>query len=49
MSLAVPAVLLGKAESGDVTATEFVDRARQSPPYAWGVVSQDAAATRREP
>jgi hypothetical protein len=40
MSLDVPTALLEKAESGEVSDTEFVDCVRRSLPYAWSVVNQ---------
>jgi hypothetical protein len=43
MSLDVPAVVLERAEAGDVSDAEFLDCVRQSLPYAWHVVSQVAA------
>ena len=44
MSLAVPAELLHRAESGEVSDVDFVDCVRRSLPYAWAVVSRVAAA-----
>ena len=40
MSLDVSAALLEKAESGQLSDTEFVDCVRQSLPYAWTVISK---------
>lgn len=42
MSLDVSAALLEKAESGQVSDTEFVACVRESLPYAWNVISQVA-------
>lgn len=42
MSLDVSAALLEKAESGQLSDTEFVDCVRQSLPYAWTVISKVA-------
>ncbi|MFI9383226.1 SCO5389 family protein [Kutzneria sp. NPDC052558] len=39
MSLDVPAALLARATSGDVTDDEFVACVRDSLPYAWQVIS----------
>jgi hypothetical protein len=46
MSLAVPAALLHRAESGEVSDVDLVDCVRRSLPYAWEVVSHVAAAAR---
>ena len=43
MSLDVPAALLERAESGQVTDEEFVACVRDSLPYAWQVISAVAA------
>ncbi|TVT33310.1 hypothetical protein FNH05_27190 [Amycolatopsis rhizosphaerae] len=43
MSLDVPAALLERAESGEVTDAEFVACVRDSLPYAWQVISTVAA------
>lgn len=43
MSLDVPAALLERAESGEVTDAEFVACVRDSLPYAWQVISEVAA------
>lgn len=43
MSLDVPAALLERAESGDVTDAEFIACVRDSLPYAWQVISEVAA------
>jgi hypothetical protein len=43
MSLDVPTALLQRAEAGEVPDAEFVDCVRQSPPYAWDVISRVAA------
>ncbi|HVW40891.1 MAG TPA: SCO5389 family protein [Amycolatopsis sp.] len=43
MSLDVPAALLERAESGQVTDEEFVACVRDSLPYAWQVISTVAA------
>ena len=43
MSLNVPAALLARAESGQVTDEEFVACVRESLPYAWQVISSVAA------
>jgi len=44
VSLDVPTALLERAETGEVTDTEFVDCVRQSLPYAWSVLSEVAVA-----
>ncbi|GAA4666078.1 MULTISPECIES: SCO5389 family protein [Amycolatopsis] len=43
MSLDVPAALLERAESGEVTDAEFVACVRDSLPYAWQIISEVAA------
>ncbi|TNC23139.1 SCO5389 family protein [Amycolatopsis alkalitolerans] len=43
MSLDVPAALLERASSGEVTDAEFVACVRDSLPYAWQVISEVAA------
>jgi hypothetical protein len=48
MSLDVPAALLERAETGEVTDAEFVNCVRTSLPYAWTVISQVATGLDQE-
>ena len=49
MSLDVPPALLERAESGQLTETEFVDCVRTSLPYAWETVARVAADLALDP
>ncbi|HSV67917.1 MAG TPA: hypothetical protein VLJ59_18720 [Mycobacteriales bacterium] len=46
--LDVPTTLLAHAEHGTVTDAEFIDCVRQSPPYAWSVISRCRGRRARE-